>query len=134
MGKHIILDNVSMWCFSLLALAFGIWQGWIELLIFTALLSVYFFARSFRWLMFLFDKVLGRTITVKTKGYRFALKERVYMLDLTKKLCYSEILFDDSNLKGKFVLLDDNATFKHGDLLEITYYKNSKVIKSITRI
>lgn len=130
---HIILDNISMWCFSLLAFAFGIWQDDIDLLIFNGILSIGFFLRSFRWLLFIYDNTMGKTITIKTKGYRFSAKERVYFFDFAKKICYSVIMFDDPHLKGKYVLLDDYGTFNNGELLEITYYKNSKVIKSISK-
>ena len=134
MRKHIILDIIFSWSFFLVALAVGIWDASIELIIFDTILFVYVFIRTFRWLMFIYDKVFSKIITVETKGYRFSSKERVYTLDLTKKLHYSVIMFDDSKLKGKYILLDDNTIFKHGELLEVTYYKNSKVIKSITKV
>ena len=131
---HIILDNISMWSFSFLAFAFGIWQDDIDLLIFNGVLSIGFFLRSLRWLLFIYDKSLGKTISIKTKGYRFSAKERAYFFDFAKKICYSVITFDDPKLKGKYVLLDSDRTFKNGELLEITYYKNSKVIKSISKV
>ena len=134
MRKHIILDIIFTWSFCSIALAVGIWDESIELIIFDTILFVYVFIRTFRWLMFIYDKVFSKIITVETKGYRFSSKERVYTLDLMKKLHYSVIVFDDSKLKGKFILLDNNTVFKHGELLEITYYKNSKVIKSITKV
>ena len=134
MRKHIILDIIFSWGFCSFALAFGIWHNSIDLIIFDTILFVYIFIRTFRWLMFIYDKVFCKIITVETKGYRFALKERVYFFDLTKKLHYSVIMFDDIKLKGKYILLDDNTIFKHGELLEVTYYKNSKVIKTISKI
>ena len=134
MRKHIILDIIFTWSFCSIALVVGIWDASIELIIFDTILFVYVFIRTFRWLMFIYDKVFSKIITVETKGYRFSSKERVYTLDFTKKLHYSVIMFDDSKLKGKFILLDNNTVFKHGELLEITYYKNSKVIKSITKV
>ena len=134
MRKHIILDIIFSWSFCSFALAFGIWQNSIDLIIFDTIIFVWIFLRTFRWLMFIYDKVFGKIITVETKGYRFASKERVYAFDLSKKLHYSVISFDDCKLKGKYILLDDNTIFKHGELLEVTYYKNSKVIKTISKI
>ena len=134
MKKHIILDSVFSWSFCLVALVFGIWQGLIEFIILGTILFAYVFMRTFRWFAFVYDKVFDKILSVKTKGYRFSFKERVYFFDLTKKLHYSVIMFDDSKLKGKYILLDDNTIFKHGELLEVTYYKNSKVIKTISKI
>ena len=134
MRKHIILDIIFSWSFCSFALAFGIWHNSIDLIIFDTIIFVCTFIRTFRWLIFIYDKVFGKIITVETKGYRFASKERVYAFDLKKKLHYSVISFDDSKLKGKYILLDDNTIFKHGELLEVTYYKNSKVIKTISKI
>lgn len=134
MKKHIILDSVFSWSFCLVALAFGIWQGLIEFIILGTILFAYVFMRTFRWFAFVYDKVFDKILSVKTKGYRFSSMERVYAFDLTKKLHYSVISFDDSKLKGKYILLDDNTIFKHGELLEVTYYKNSKVIKTIIKI
>ena len=134
MRKHIILDIIFSWSFFLVVVAFGIWQGLIEFIILGTILFAYVFMRAFRWFAFVYDKVFDKILSVKTKGYRFSSKERVYFFDLTKKLHYSVIMFDDSKLKGKYILLDDNTIFKHGELLEVTYYKNSKVIKTISKI
>ena len=49
------------------------------------------------------------------------------------KLRYSELRFYDPKLKGRFTHFGDDI-FRSGDLLEMTYYKNSKVIKSIKKI
>ena len=55
-------------------------------------------------------------------------------MHVSPKLFYSEIFFDDPKLKGKFILLEDNFALKHGELLEVTYYKNSKVVEKISTI
>ena len=132
--KHILLDNIFNWCLSLCAFAFGIWQNSIDIIIFNTVLSIGFFVRSFRWLMYCYDKIFKRKVTIKTKGYRFFKREPIYMMHVSPKLFYSEIFFDDPKLNGKFILLEDNFALKHGDLLEVTYYKNSKVIETISTI
>lgn len=133
MKKHIILDIISMWCFLIISIIVGLWVHSVEILVVTPLFLIWFSIRTFRWIVFLYDKIFKKTVTVHTKGYRFLTKERIYALDFSKKIHYSVVVFDDS-LKGKYILLDDNRLFKQGELLEITYYKNSKVIKSILKL
>ena len=122
-----------MWSFSFFAFVYAIWQNDFSFAILAVVVSIVFFSRSFRWLMFIYDKILCKTITIKTKGYRFSANERVYFFDFAKRICYSVIMFDDPQLKSKYVLLDSDRIFINGELLEITYYKNSKVIKSISK-
>jgi hypothetical protein len=72
-------------------------------------------------------------ISITTKGYRFALRQPVDIFLDIFNICYSEILFDDVRLKGKYVFFD-SSVFQHGERLEIVYYPRSKYIKSINRI
>ena len=56
------------------------------------------------------------------------------MLDISKKFYYSVLIFDDATLKGKYVLMDNNCIFRNGEQIEVTYYKNSKVIETISKV
>ena len=132
--KHILLDNIFNWCFSLCVFAFGIWINNIDIVIFNSMLSIGFFVRSFRWLLYCYDKIFKRKVTIATKGYRSFKRAPIYMMLDSTKLYYSEIFFDDSKLNGRFILLEDNFELKHGELIEMTYYKNSKVIETIATI
>ena len=131
---HIILDIVSMWTLSLLGVLLGVWSNNLAFWFWDALLSIYFLGRTSRWILYLYDKTFNKLCTVRTKSYRF-LSRIPYYFFATKyaKLRYSELRFYDPKLKGRFIHFEDDV-FRSGDLLEMTYYKNSKVIKSIKKI
>ena len=131
---HIILDIVSMWTLSLLGVLLGVWSNNLAFWFWDALLSIYFLGRTSRWILYLYDKAFNKLYTVKTKSYRYSSRMPYYFLaSKNAKLRYSELRFDDPKLKGRFIHFGDDV-FRSGDLLEMTYYKNSKVIKSIEKI
>ena len=129
---HIILDIVSMWTTSVLG--FLMWYDNPVFWFWDALLSIYFLGRTSRWILYLYDRTFNKLCTVRTKSYRYLLRTPYYFF-ATKyaKLLYSELRFYDPKLKGRFIHFEDDV-FRSGDLLEMTYYKNSKVIKSIKKI
>ena len=130
--KHILLDILSTWAFTFFSIFIGFRLNSVEILFFSTFLLIYDFIRTLRWLAFLYDKIFKAKVTVKTKGFRYLTRERVYMLDISKKIYYSVLVFDDTRLKGKFVLVDNNCIFRNGEQIEVTYYKNSKVIETIS--
>ena len=129
---HIILDIVSMWTPS--ALGFFMWYDNPVFWFWGTLLSIYFLGRTSRWILYLYDKAFNKLHTVRTKSYRDLSRMPYYFFaPKDAKLRYSELRFYDPKLKGRFVHFE-NDIFRSGDLLEMTYYKNSKVIKSIKKI
>jgi hypothetical protein len=133
--KHIILDLVVVLTVSLFGFAFAIWQNLIGVYIFGGIYAAIFFIRALRWILFLYDRIFDKTVTQKTKGYSSFTRVPIYFhIKRSHIHYYSEISFDDPTLKGKYVYLEDDFSLKHGQLLEVTYYKNSKVIKSIKRL
>lgn len=132
--KHIVIDLALVWLFLILSFAFAIWQKIISICIFGAIIVVWYFIKTLRWILFAYDKLFDKTVVVETKGYRFFKREPIYFFSDRSKWHYSEIVFDDPMLKGKYILLEDVFFMKHGELLEVTYYKSSKVIKSIKRL
>ena len=134
--KHIALELVFTWLFLALVFAFAIQQKSIDICIFATVFAVgHFIQRTFRWILFTYDKIFDKTVTLKTKGYSRCMREPIYYYFTEKyKRFYSIVQFDDPSLKGRFVYLEDDFSLKHGELLEVTYYKNSKVIKSVKRM
>ena len=134
MMKHIIFDILSIWTVSAIAFFAGFWYEQPMFWFWDLLLSIYFLGRTSRWILYLYDKAFNKLCTVKTKSYRY-LSKMPYYFFATKyaKLRYSELRFYDPKLKGRFIHFE-NDVFRSGDLLEMTYYKNSKVIKSIEKI
>lgn len=131
---HIILDVVSMWALSALGFLGGVWFNNLAFWFWDALLSIYFLGRTSRWILYLYDKVFNKLCTVRTKSYDSSYSHPICFLAKSKsKLRYSEVRFNDPKLKGRFFSFEIDV-FKGGDLLEMTYYKNSKVIKSIKKI
>ena len=129
---HIILDLIVGWALICGGIYFGLTWSFL-LLIYTIPLVCWYSARTFIWIRMAIDVLFSTPISITTKGYRFALRQRVYPLLLKSTFHYSEILFDDVRLKGKYVFFD-NSVFRHGEKLEIVYYPRSKYIKSIERI
>ena len=130
--KHIILDMVSMWIFWLLTVLLAIFVtpvAWV----FVFWFGIEFGKRTAIWVFFLIDSRKDDKQTVVTKGYVFRGRYRIYELDITKKLCYSVIQFNDSRLPGDYIDLSDER-HRNGDSLEVVFYRRSRVIKSITKI
>lgn len=129
---HIILDVVSMWIFWLFVVWLAIFVtplAWI----FVVWFAIDFGKRTSVWLLFWIDSRKDDTQTVITKDYVFRGRYRIYELDITKKICYSVIQFNDPRLKGEYVDLSDER-HRQGDTLEVVFYRRSRVIKSITKI
>ena len=76
--KHILFDNIFNWCLSLCIYAVGIWQNNIDIIIFNTVLSIGFFVRSFRWLMYCYDKIFKKRQLLKPRDIVF-LKESLYI-------------------------------------------------------
>ncbi len=131
---HIILDIFSIWTLSALGFLGGFLFNNFAFWFWDALLSIYFLGRTYRWILFLYDKAFNKLCTVRTNNYGYSCSYPIYFLALPQsKLRYSEVIFNDPKLKGRFFNFEVNI-FKSGDLLEMTYYKHSKVIKSIKKI
>ena len=93
---------------------------------------IWFCRDLFKWLRILFAVKFSTPKTIITKGYRFAMRKRVYMLEKRGKLHYSSVRFSDDRLKGDYVYFDE-AVFRGGEPLEVTYYPRAKYIVDIKR-
>ena len=99
---------------------FFMWLPWVCVLLISVLypvvfvvsgvpltiLFVPFFKRTFRWIRILLDILFKKPNVIYTRGYR--LKKDYY--------CF------------------DEAIYKHGELLKISYYPNSRYIEAISRV
>ena len=131
---HVILDIIMIWTFSVVIFFAGFWYDQPLYWVVDLPLSIYFLGRTSRWILYLYDRTFNKLCTVRTKSYRFFNRMPYYFFaSKYAKLRYSELRFYDPKLKGRFVHFE-NDIFRSGDLLEMTYYKNSKVIKSIKKI
>ena len=130
--KHIILDVVSMWIFLFMGILLAIFVtplAWI----FDIFFAIDFWKRTSIWVLFWIDSRKEDTQTVITKGYVFRGRYRIYELDITKKIYYSVIQFNDPRLKGEYIDLSDER-HRQGDTLEVVFYRRSRVIKHITKL
>ena len=130
--KHIILDVVSMWIFLFMGILLAIFVtplAWI----FDIFFAIDFWKRTSIWVLFWIESRKDDTQTVITKGYVFRGRYRIYDLDITKKIYYSVIQFNDSRLPGEYIDLSDEM-HRQGDTLEVVFYRRSRVIKHITKL
>ena len=95
------------------------------------ILFVSFFKRTFRWIRILLDILFKKPNVIYTRGYRFSTREHVN--NISKKAFYSKIFFDDKKLKKDYYCFDE-AIYRHGELLKISYYPNSRYIEAISRV
>ena len=130
---HIILDVVSMVLFMLGTTIWARVARAYLCIIILPFLFIRYCRRIFRWILFWIDSRKEDTQTVITKGYVFRGRYRIYELDITKKIYYSVIQFNDPRLKGEYIDLSDER-HRQGDTLEIVFYRRSRVIKHITKL
>ena len=135
--KHIILDIILMWLLIFAGIYIGIKNSPI-LIFYSVILSIWYIYRTYRYCLIFMDVLFSEPRCVLTRGYRFAVSERVYALDLTKNIHYYYVLFDDKTLndgrfKDKYIFFEARP-FRGGDLLQVTYYKRSKFILDIQKI
>ena len=88
-----------------------------------------------RWISIAISCAFFTPKTALTKGYRFAMKDDGMLVDTNSKQCFFKIYFDDSQLRGGYIYLNNDAhNFKNGKLLEIVYYPRSKYIVAIRNV
>ena len=136
--KHIILDVITMWLFASICLCYAIVKDSILIFCGTIPLIIWYSTRTYRYCLILMDVLFSEPRCVLTKGYRFAVSERVYALDITKNIHYYYVLFNDKKLndgrfKDKYIFFEARP-FSGGELLEVTYYKRSKFILDIKKV
>ena len=134
MKKHIVFDILTMWLLVFGGICIGLCDwGHIDFLIWTPLLIPWYAIRTWRWLLLAIDHMFKRTTQAETNGHISLYRERIYALDVTKKISYSVITFNDPKMKGKFIYLS-NRILPKVDRVKVVFYTKSKVIKSIEPI
>ena len=127
------MDVISMLLFMIITTLWAIFLKVHLCILILPPLFIHYGRRIFRWVLFLMDSRKNITQTIVTKSYVYNGRYGIYELDITKKIHYSIIKFNDPSLKGEYIDLNDDI-YRNGDTLEIVFYKRSKVIKSITKI
>ena len=135
---HCALDVITMWLFIGICVCYAIVKDSVLIFCGTLPLIIWYAFRTYRYFLILIDVLFCEPLCVCTRGYRFAVSERVYALDLTKNIHYYYVLFNDKQLndgrfKDKYIFFEARP-FIGGELLEVTYYKRSKFILNIQKI
>ena len=131
-ASHIILDVLSMWTLIIVSLYVAVKWDVYMIFVYLPILTVWFAYRTFKWALLLYDFIFSKPKTFITKGYRYAVRDRIYVLDLSKKIHYSKVYFDDQKIKC--LLFFSSDVFQHGEALKVTYYPKSKLAIKIERL
>ena len=131
---HIIIDIIINWLLVIFGTIAGLYFS-IFYIIYSIPLYIWFSLRTLKWIRVLVDVIFSRPQKLITKLYRCSYKERVYALDLSKKIQYSVLLFNDNRLKGRYIFLKDfEYKLKPSGAFVVNYYPKSKFIISIETI